>query len=127
MTLLMAMFPLTACMSCSTGSDEPPTEGTEKNDPSTEPGPNPGNDEQGGNVLVAYFSCSNTTKEIAEEVSAITGGTLFRIEAETPYTSADLDYNSDCRANREQNNPSARPAIKGMPEKLQDYDVIFLG
>lgn len=43
------------------------------------------------------------------------------------YSSADLDYNSDCRANREQNDPSARPAISGEDIAPEDYDVIFLG
>lgn len=127
MILLMAMFSLTACASCSTGGDSLLDKDTEKNDPVPEPDPNPGSDGNIGKTLVAYFSCTNTTKGIAEDVADITGGTLFRIEAETPYTSADLDYNSDCRANREQNNPSARPAIKGMPEKLSDYDVVFIG
>ena len=76
---------------------------------SENPEPNP---DGGGKALVAYFSCTNTTKGVAETVAEITGGKLFRIEPEEPYTSADLDYNSDCRANREQNNPAARPAIK---------------
>lgn len=79
------------------------------------------------NVLVAYFSCTNTTKEIAENVADITIGTLFRIEPEIKYTSADLNYNTDCRANREQNDPTARPAMKGMVENIEDYDIVFLG
>lgn len=39
-----------------------------------------------------------------------------------------MNYNnSSSRANREQNDPSARPAIKGKCENLADYDVVFLG
>ncbi len=89
--------------------------------------PNPNPADRLGKVLVAYFSCTNTTKEVAEEIAEITSGTLFRIEPQEAYTSADLDYNKDCRANREQNNPSSRPAIKGMPENLDEFDVVFLG
>ena len=45
-----------------------------------------------------------------------------------PYTSEDLDYrNDDCRANREQNDPTARPAISGSVEDMEDHEVIFLG
>lgn len=47
---------------------------------------------------------------------------------EAPYTAADLNYNdSGCRANREQDDNSARPAISGSVENLADYDVVFLG
>lgn len=78
--------------------------------------------------LVVYFSCTNTTKGIAERIAAIIGGTTFRIEPEEPYTSADLDYNNpSSRANREQNDPSARPAIANTLEGLENYDVVFLG
>ena len=57
-----------------------------------------------------------------------TGAATWRIEPETAYTSEDLNYNnSSSRANREQNDPSARPAIKGKCENLADYDVVFLG
>ena len=45
-----------------------------------------------------------------------------------PYTSEDLNYSSDdCRANQEQNDPDARPAIDGSVENMDSYDVIFLG
>ncbi|MDR2499528.1 MAG: aldo/keto reductase, partial [Treponema sp.] len=91
-----------------------------------------GNTQSGGKgadkVLVVYFSCTGTTKTIAGYIAGKTGGTLYGIVPETPYTSADLNYNnSGSRANREQNNPSARPAIKGRVENMARYDVIFIG
>lgn len=93
-------------------------------DPSPTPNPQPGS----GRTLVVYFSCTNTTKGIAEEIAEITAGTLHRIIPEVPYTEEDLNYsNSSCRANREQNDPSARPAISSKIENLSDYDVVFLG
>ena len=53
---------------------------------------------------------------------------LFSIMPETPYTTADLNYGDDSsRTTREQNDPSARPAISGAVENMADYDVIFLG
>ena len=82
----------------------------------------------GSKVLVAYFSCTNHTAMIAEYIADATGGTLYQITPETPYTSADLNYNdSSTRATREQNDASARPAISGNVENMADYDVIFLG
>ena len=45
-----------------------------------------------------------------------------------PYTDEDLNYSNDsCRANQEQNDPAARPAITGTLENPEDYDVVFLG
>ncbi|WP_290069181.1 flavodoxin [Muribaculum intestinale] len=121
LSMIMSMLSLTACASCTTTDDDPITENpVPDSTPGTETGKN-------GSVLVAYFSCIGTTEGIAEGIADITGASTFRIEAEEPYTAADLDYNSDCRANREQNNPKARPAIKSMPDGLDRYDVVFLG
>ncbi len=77
-------------------------------------------------VLVAYFSCTGTTEDVAEKIASKTGGTLFEIVPAVPYTAADLDYNSDCRANREQNDPAARPALAQTAD-TDGYDVVFLG
>ena len=77
-------------------------------------------------TVVVYFSCTNTTKGIADKITKVLECDLWRIEPETPYTSADLDYNSDCRANREQNDDAARPAIKGSTD-LSKYDVVYVG
>lgn len=79
-------------------------------------------------VLVAYFSCTNTTKGVAETIhNQLDGSDLYQILPAVPYTSADLNYNGDCRANREQNDPSARPEIDGQVENIEQYDVIFIG
>lgn len=81
-----------------------------------------------GNVLIAYFSCTNTTKGVAEKIAAVSNGTLYRITPAVPYTSADLNYgNSDCRANREQNDPTCRPKIAGNAVNTANYDIVFIG
>lgn len=92
-------------------------------EPSPEPAP-----QEGADVLVAYFSATGNTENIAEHLTSILDADLYEIVPEEPYTPEDLDYsNSDCRANREQNDPAARPAISGSVEDLEDYEVIFLG
>ena len=79
-------------------------------------------------VLVAYFSATGNTASVAAELQTVLDASLFEIVPELPYTSEDLDYNNDsCRANQEQNDPDARPAISGTLEDPQTYDVIFLG
>lgn len=79
-------------------------------------------------VLVAYFSATGNTENIAGHIQTALDADLYEIVPEEPYTSEDLDYsNDDCRANREQNDPSARPAISGGVEHMENYDVVFLG
>lgn len=80
-----------------------------------------------GKVLVAYFSCTNTTKGIAELIAAETGGTLYEIEAADPYTAEDLKYYTNGRADREQDDPNCRPAIAGEVADVEQYDTVFLG
>lgn len=80
-----------------------------------------------GKVLVAYFSATNTTRPLAEYAADILGADLYEIVPEVPYTDADLAYYTNGRADRDQNDSSARPAISGSVENMADYDVIFLG
>ena len=101
---------------------------TEEPTPIPDPEPNPAPQPTGERALVIYFSCTNTTKGIADRIVETTDAATWRIVPEVAYTSGDLDYNnSSSRANREQNDPSARPAIQGKCENLADYDVVFLG
>ena len=92
------------------------------NTTSSQPGP-----AAGGKTLVAYFSATNTTRPLAEYAADILGADLVEIVPEVPYTDADLAYYTNGRADREQNDSSASPAISGSVENMADYDVIFLG
>ena len=115
-------------LSLTTGACSPTDEPVKTEEPAPVPDPTPEPQPTGGNVLVVYFSCTNTTKGIADRIVEATDATTWRIVPEVAYTSEDLNYNtSSSRANREQNDPSARPAIKGKCENLADYDVVFLG
>ncbi len=83
--------------------------------------------EETGGVLVAYFSATGNTQGVAQVIADHLGADTYEIVPETPYTDADLDYNTDCRANREQDDAAARPAISGSVEGMEHYDVVFLG
>ena len=53
-------------------------------------------------VLDTYFSAANTTKPLAEYIADGLDADLYEIVPETPYTSADLNYNnSSSRATME--------------------------
>ncbi len=79
-------------------------------------------------ILVAYFSATGTTKQIAEQIAEVTGADLFEIMPVDAYSSEDLDYgNDDCRANREQNDSTSRPEISNAIENIENYDTVFIG
>lgn len=78
-------------------------------------------------TLVVYFSCTGTTKPLAEYAAEIIGADLYEIVAEDPYTEADLAYYTNGRADQEQNDPDARPVISGGVENMDQYDTIIIG
>ena len=82
-----------------------------------------------GAALVAYFSCTGTTEKAAQRIAEATGADLYKIEPQAPYTAEDLNYNDEqSRANREMNDPDARPAIAGDKlANMEAYQVIYLG
>lgn len=79
-------------------------------------------------ILIAYFSCTNHTKNVAGYIENYTGGDSFEITPTVPYTSEDLSYNnSSSRTSLENSNDAARPEISNQVENIDDYKVIFLG
>ena len=84
--------------------------------------------EQKTNVLIAYFSCTGNTEGVAQQLNTILEADVYEIIPEIPYTDADLNYGDDAsRTSMEMNDPSARPAISGSVENMEEYDIIFLG
>ena len=78
-------------------------------------------------ILVAYFSCTGNTKNAAMEVAEILNADTFEIVPAQTYTPADLDYNvENCRANVEQKDIKARPAIKNKIENFAQYKTIVI-
>ena len=82
---------------------------------------------ENANVLVVYFSTDDTVKAVALTAAEALKADVFEIVPEQPYTDADLAYYTNCRADKEQNDRSARPAIAVWPESLEQYNVIFIG
>ena len=79
-------------------------------------------------VLVTYFSVTETTKSLAQELASTTGADLFQIDGVQPYTSDDVDFrNRESRSVKEMADKSIRPEVKAKPENLDKYDVVFIG
>lgn len=83
--------------------------------------------EMGEKTLVVYFSCTGTTKQLAEYAADILGADLYEIVAEEPYTDEDLAYYTGGRADQEQDDPDARPVISGSVENMDSFDTILIG
>ena len=78
--------------------------------------------------LVAYFSASGVTAQVAETLAEAIGADIFEIEPKVPYTKADLDWtNRQSRSSIEMNDPASRPAIAGVRDNMADYDTLFVG
>ncbi len=79
------------------------------------------------NILVVYFSATGTTKQIADYAEDILNADIYEIIPEVPYTDEDLAYYTGGRADKEQNDTTARPAISGSVENMEQYDTVLLG
>ena len=112
-TLLIAVS-LTACGDGQNGGEKP----AQPNAPLTGE----------SNVLVTYFSWSSAgnTQKMANYIAEFTGGELFRINPETPYST---NYNDVLNAAQDEQRKNARPALAEniRQEQLDGYDVIFIG
>ena len=140
-SMLLALTMAVSLAACGAGTAGDPQESQPGSAPSvseppasTEPEPTPApteetpSEEATPSTLVAYFSATGNTEGVAEHLQAILDADLYEIVPAEPYSDDDLNYNvSDCRANREQNDPDARPAVDGTVENMDGYDVIFLG
>ena len=76
------------------------------------------------NILVAYFSWSGNTAEMAAYIAGRTGGDLLEIQPETPYPE---DYGECGDVALAERDSGARPAIANLPENLDGYDTLFIG
>lgn len=112
-TLLLALF-LSLFAACSDDSSSSPTGEVTPASKSR------------GKTLVAYFSRTGNTKPLAEYAAEYLGATLFEITAKIPYTDEDIAYYTDCRADREQKDESARPEIATAVENMDEYDTVII-
>ena len=76
------------------------------------------------NVLVAYFSRSGKTEQVATAIATHSGGTLYRIERKEPYPEDFKDCASEAKSEL---NDSVFPALKDTIADFDKYDVIFVG
>ena len=64
------------------------------------------------------------TEVVANMIQKITGGDMFHIESVTAYPK---DYTETTEVAKNELRAKARPKLTGHVEKMEEYDVIFLG
>ena len=77
-------------------------------------------------TLVVVFSRTGHTKPLAEYAADYLEADFFEIEAAVPYTDADIAYYTNCRADQEQSDPTARPEIANEVKNMDQYNTIVL-
>ncbi len=104
------------------------TQPTEPEEVVTQPEQPTENTENTSNTLVVYFSATNNTKGVAENIAKALNADTYQIAAAQEYTSDDLDWTDDSsRVNAEHNDPDFRPEMAGELPDLTNYDTVFVG
>lgn len=75
-------------------------------------------------VLIAYFSWSGNTEQVARIIQQETSGDLFEITPATAYTD---DYNELLDIAQQEQSDNARPELAGQVENWEQYDTVFVG
>ena len=79
------------------------------------------------NVLVAYFSASGVTRNVAEKIANENGYDIFEIVPEEIYTPEDLDWtDKNSRSTIEMNDRQLRPPIVKSCD-VSGYDTVVIG
>lgn len=75
-------------------------------------------------ALVAVFSWSGHTLQMAERVNELVGGDFFRIQPAEAYTT---DYNAVLDVAQSEQDSDYRPALAATVEAWERYDTVYLG
>ena len=79
-------------------------------------------------ILIAYFSASGSTANLAKTLAAAADAELYEIRPAIPYERRDLNWmDKKSRSTLEMQDKSCRPALADVDAPLADADVIFLG
>lgn len=94
---------------------EESTEESETREPETEE-----TDANGENVLIAYFSHTGNTEEVAQMIAEYTGGTLAEIQRAEEY--GDLQEEAEVEIRN-----GVHPEITVSVDSIEEYNTIFVG
>jgi len=76
------------------------------------------------NMLIAYYSRTGNTREIANQIHERVGGEILELQTVVPYPE---DYEAVKKQAMQELNSGFKPALKAKVKKIGSYDVIFVG
>ncbi|MDE6726726.1 MAG: flavodoxin [Oscillospiraceae bacterium] len=79
---------------------------------------------ESGKILIAYFSWSGNTKQLAEMIQNETSGDLFTISPAVPYTD---NYDDLLDIAQQEQRDNARPKVAETVSAMDSYDIVFIG
>ena len=81
-------------------------------------------DTQNAKILIAYYSYSGNTKEVAEAIQKEIGGDLFEIKAEGTYPD---EYRPMTEQAKKEIDAGFRPKLTTSVADMAQYDIVFIG
>ncbi len=81
-------------------------------------------DMQNAKILIAYYSYSGNTKQVAEAIRQEIGGDLFEIKTEGRYP---REYQAMVNQAKREINDGYRPKLTTAVSDMAQYDVVFIG
>jgi flavodoxin len=75
-------------------------------------------------ILVAYFSHSGNTREIANQIHKSAGGDIFEIQSVKPYPH---NYDAVVEQAKQELESDHKPALKTKMENIKPYDLVYIG
>ena len=75
-------------------------------------------------ILIAYYSRTGNTREIAYQIHSLIGGDMFEIQPVVPYPE---DYEAVKKKAMEEQEAGYKPALKSKVKDFGSYDTILVG
>lgn len=77
-----------------------------------------------GKVLIAYYSRTGTTRELANQIQQRVGGDLFELKTTHSYPK---EYRATTNQAKKEQEDNFRPQLAAEPQNIESYGLIFIG
>lgn len=78
----------------------------------------------GRNILIAFYSRTGTTREVANQIRTLVGGELFELRTAHSYPA---EYRATTNQAKRELNEGFRPVLATSVANIEAYDTVFIG
>jgi flavodoxin len=75
-------------------------------------------------ILIAYYSFSGHTENVANQIKELVGGDFFKIELVNKYPAS---YREVLKISKQEIDNNQKPSIKELVKNMEQYDIVFVG